>query len=312
MKHISYPKIRRLWMEETKWIHEHDVFIQEKIDGANLSVRTENGSTFVWSRTQIVGDADRKEWFNWAVQYCNSHQWIQHFLNEHPWKRMFGEWLVPHTIRYNDTAYRKFYLFDILNEDGSWMDLLDVLDIANKYSICHPILYEHGVFSFDEIVEKSKEYAWKSELWPKWEWVVIKSYTFINQFWNPCNAKYVTEEFKEENTLVFWWNKWEWWEYSVEKDIVWKYITPWRILKLINKLMIKYWKLEMKYIPEIMSLAMNDIVTEEMWWILKQFKNPLIDFQYLNRLVCNKTKLYYISYLNWEKTLFEWHETWEQ
>ena len=76
--------------------------------------------------------------------------------------------------------------------------------------------------------------------------------------------------------------------------------------------MIKYWNLELKYIPEIMSLAMNDIISEEMWWILKQFKNPIIDFQLLNKLVCEKTKLYYMSYVNWDKNLFEWHESWEQ
>lgn len=311
MVHKTYPKIRRLWMEETEWIEEHVVYIQEKIDWANLSIWKEWWHIFVWSRNQIVWDEKRKEWFNWAVQYCNSHEWINSFLNAYPEHRLYWERLVPHTIRYNDDAYRKFYLFDILQPDWTWMDLSNVIDIAQKYNIYYPIVHYVWQTSKEKIIEICKEYAGKSQIWQKWEWVVIKSYTFVNKFWNPCNSKYVTDDFKEENTLVFWWNKWEWWEYSVEKDIARKYVTPWRVLKIINKLMIKYWNLEMKYIPEIMSLTMNDVISEEMWWILKQFKNPIIDFELLNKLVTSKAKLYYISYINWDMNLFDWH-TWEQ
>ena len=59
--HKEYPKIKRLGVEETEGILNNEVIIQEKIDGANLSVWMENVEIYVGSRTRVVGSPEQTE-----------------------------------------------------------------------------------------------------------------------------------------------------------------------------------------------------------------------------------------------------------
>lgn len=303
MQHIAYPKIKRLWLEEVEGIHEGLIVIQEKIDGANLSIRWDEWIC-VWSKTQVVGTPDRKEGFNGAVQYANNHKGIQELLKLYPNYRLFWEWLVRHSLEYDRQHYKHFYLFDILDGE-TWLDSNVVTMLADEYGIKHPQVFFTWVTENEEkLLSVIKEYAWQSCLWPKWEGVVIRNDNFVNKFWSRCLGKYVTEEFAEVNSMVFGGNK-EHWEYSYEKDIVRKYVTPWRCLKLINKLLIKYdEKLEMRMIPEMMSITFHDVIQEEIWDIAK--KGWTINFKHLNKLVSEKAKFFFIAWINGEKHYFDW------
>lgn len=43
-------------------------------------------------------------------------------------------------------------------------------------------------------------------------------------------------------------------------------------------------------IPRLLNTVYHDLILEEMWDILKKYKNPKIDFYYLNKLTAIKTK----------------------
>ena len=105
----KYPKIRRIGDSSTDGILDGVVHIEEKLDGANLSIWQEGGEIHIASRNKEITSG-----FNGAVEYVKNHKGINLLLKEHPEYRLYGEWLVPHTIKsYKETAYKNFYLFDI-------------------------------------------------------------------------------------------------------------------------------------------------------------------------------------------------------
>lgn len=44
------------------------------------------------------------------------------------------------------------------------------------------------------------------------------------------------------------------------------------------------------YIPQLLSRVYHELICEEMWNILKEFRNPKIDFKALNNLSIAKVK----------------------
>lgn len=282
---ITYPKIHRLGKEEVDGILESgSVILQEKIDGANTSVWFEDGKLHAGSRTRELGD----ESFNGFVEYINKHEGVAKLLADNPGYRLYGEWLVRHTIAYNELAYRKFYLYDILLSDGTWLDPLEVGDLAEHYGIDHPQVFEVGEMT----VEKIMAYVGKTNLGEKGEGVVIKPQNFINQFGNRVYAKVVTEKFKEDNALTFGGNNKHsdsYWEMYVVN----KYCTLARVQKIMNKVQPEInEKLDKQHTTRIVMTAYHDLITEEAWEIVNKVHS--LDFKKLKGLAGKKfVKIYH-------------------
>jgi ATP-dependent RNA circularization protein (DNA/RNA ligase family) len=134
---IKYPKVYRLGKDEVEGImDEPEIYIFEKLDGANASIWTEDGIIELGSRNHNVPD------FRGLREYVERHSGILKLLEDFPKYRLFGEWLVKHRIKYNDGAYLKFYIFDILNEDtGEFLSINEVMKIAEDYKIRSPKLF---------------------------------------------------------------------------------------------------------------------------------------------------------------------------
>src|SRR5690349_22396912 len=108
----KYDKIHRLGKEETEGILNGICHIEEKIDGANTSVWLENGQPQCGSRNRHLQGDD----FNGFVTYINHLFYdgpLCEYMMDHPTHILYGEWLVRHSISYNEDAYKKWYLFDI-------------------------------------------------------------------------------------------------------------------------------------------------------------------------------------------------------
>lgn len=225
----KYPKIHRLGKEEVEGILLGTCEIQEKIDGANAQI-------WVDKRGEVTcGSRNREltEGFNGLVDYVKENQEIKNLLKDHPNYRLYGEWLVRHTIGYKETAYKKFYLFDITEvKDGEeaeeFKTMEEVYEIATKYNVPTP---QHFGTYVNPTEEALKDFVGKSALGEKGEGVVIKNHTFRDKWGNHNYAKIVTEQFKENNAITFGGNN----KYSDsywEMYIVNKYIT----LKTMSKL----------------------------------------------------------------------------
>lgn len=285
----TYEKIHRLGKEETDGILDAPVHVQEKIDGANLQVWFEDGVIRVGSRNNDV--TDRPDGFNGAVAYCQNHEGIKAFFKETPTWRLYGEWLVRHTIHYKETAYNKFYLFDI--HDGTeFMPTPYVNAVAEKYGIEAPHYYGEMLVTD---LEQLKALVGKSMLGEKGEGVVVKRSDFKNKFGELVYGKLVSYEFMEDNAVTFGGNN-KFSKVYQEMYIVNKYMTLPRVQKVCNKIQSETSeRLDMKHVPRVMNTAYHDLITEEAWEIAK--RNATIDFKQLQKLAFKKAKQVFVDIL---------------
>ena len=263
--------------DETKWILDWVCFIQEKIDWANLSVWRKYWETMVWSRNQDVSSGS----FRWAVEYIRSHKGIKSLLDTLEGDvRLYGEWLVPHTItNYNSLSYKTFYLFD-MEINGTKLPIEKVQEYSIDYKIDSPIIF--AKLDCPDI-ESLNKYVGMSAIWPKGEWIVIKNDLFQDEWWNCNYAKIVSPEFKEDNWIVFGNHQ----KGDVEMKITNKYITLGRVKKIINKIEQQQDKdISKADIKQIIWRVQHDVITEEAWNISKEHT---ICFRKLKGIMWKKT-----------------------
>lgn len=283
MQFRQYTKIHRLGNEENDGILVGKCYIQEKIDGANTSIYLRpDGEVECTSRTRVLDGG-----FNGFYDYVQSHKGIQNALTENPGVRLYGEWLVRHSIDYNELAYKEFYLFDLDTSDDEekreWKTQDEVKEFGDKYGIKTADIF---CVLENPTVEQIKEYVGKTSLGKEGEGVVIKNYDFVNKFGNRVYAKITTDNFKEKNAITFGGNNKHaetYWEIYVVN----KYMTLARVQKIMHKMQPTIDKrLDMEHTSMIGGVAYNDMITEEIWEIQK--KVPSISFTNLRRLATKK------------------------
>lgn len=290
----KYPKIHRLGKEETDGILEGVCDIQEKLDGANTSIWLDKrGEITCGSRNRELSEG-----FNGFVDFVKSDPRIVEFFKVYPERRLYGEWLVRHTISYNETAYKKFYLFDITEvKDGEepeeFLTRKEVDKIVMEFGFDAP--QDFGQFT-NPTVEQLQELVGKTELGEVGEGIVIKNHGFRDKWGNHNYAKMVSEKFKEDNGVTFGGNNKHsdtYWEMYVTN----KYITLGRVEKIMNKIQPEVdERLDMKHIPRICNTVYHDMITEEAWEIAQKVQT--LNFKSLQRIVFKKTKQIYVDILN--------------
>lgn len=304
---VKYPKVKRLGDEDTDGILLGTVHVQEKIDGANASIWLDGDVLRCGSRTQDVSDKG----FNGLVDFVRAHKGIVEYLAANPRHRLYGEWLVRHTIAYNETAYKQFYLFDILVEpemydvllDGTeeqeaerlmmrqckWLTTPEVYTVAAQYGIAAPELF--GTF-VDPMPDVLQPFVGKTVLGQKGEGICLKNPEFINKWGDRCVAKIVTQEFKEDNAITFGGNNKHSETYN-EMYCVNEYMTLSRVRKIMDKLQpLIDTRLGREQTARIIQTAYHDMFVEEMWNIGKKFQE--INFRHLEKLATRKAaKIYH-------------------
>src|SRR5699024_1114953 len=112
MKFKKYQKVRRLGTVETEGIGVGACFVFPKIDGTNASCWIDEGEIKAGSRNrELTLEKDNRGFYKWVLGQYN----IKDFLWDNPQLRLYGEWLVPHTLKtYRESAWRDFYVFDVM------------------------------------------------------------------------------------------------------------------------------------------------------------------------------------------------------
>lgn len=286
----TYHKIHRLGKEETDGILDAEVVVQEKVDGANISIFLHEGVIRCGTRTRMLPDDDSFNGFNEAVK---ANEILADFFKLNPEVILHGEWLVKHTITYPDQAYRKIYLFDIYNKlDKTFSDQETVSRIAKNLGFEYPFIFAEGKLTETEI----KEFVGKSTIAPAGEGVVVKNINFINKFGDLVYAKIVHEKFKESNAIVFGGNN-KHSETYWEMYVVNKYCTTGRVQKIMQKIQAETPKrLDMEHTSQVIGTCYHDMITEEAWEIVQ--KVPTLDFKKLRTLSSKKFIQIYKDILN--------------
>lgn len=191
-----------------------EIWIEEKIDGANCGIRydKENNKLIAQSRKRIleIGQDDLRG-FGAFVETLNANsEWknaiIEEVFNGSDQITLFGEWLVPHTIKYLDAAYKRMYCYDMYNlETGEYLPQSDVYRKTRAayekgVPFCvAPIFYNGPFISWEHVNSFVGRTSSPLEASPTGEGIVIKNQTRLNDPDNkkPFYVKIVTEQFKE-------------------------------------------------------------------------------------------------------------------
>lgn len=317
MDFSKYQHIEKLGHRNVRDICEGDVTIYPKLDGTNAQLWFADGQVQGGSRNRKLNlegeDRDNFGFLAWAREH-EGH--AEYFLN-HPAHRLFGEWLVPHTLRtYRPEAWRRFFVFDVEIDDILYpvedfalvFDQFGIDYIAPLASIAHPdeeqlvhIMNSTNTFLIQDAMGVG-------------EGIVLKRYgTWRDPFGRQTWAKLVRNEFKEKNRKEFGLKTTKGAD-QVEYDIAEEFVTKTLVRKELARIVNEHiddaeWgkfpshskrHLELahetmithrgKIIPRLLGTVYHCLIIEEMWAILKRHKRATIDFGKLERLTIVKTK----------------------
>lgn len=211
------------------------IVVQEKIDGANFSIRwnDETDSVMAFSRKKTLDFSNnlRGAW-EWSQKL--DKELIKNVLGSH--LILFGEWLVSHTVVYPDDKYKNAYFYDLYNlEEQRYLNQDEVESIIHQLGLIYvPVFYKGEFQSWDHL----KQFVGRTNLGGEYgEGIVIKNMTRLNDPNTrlPFYTKIVCDNFAEKKSV----KKFD--EDKLEKraklqDLVESIVTEGRVHKLVNKM----------------------------------------------------------------------------
>ena len=294
MSFIKYQHLERYGNTEVEGIEVGTCYVFPKLDGTNASVWVDGSKPF--GHTLCCGSRNRElELDNDNAGFMNAmyqDKSIMSFMYNTKDLILYGEWLVPHTLKtYNDDAWRKFYVFDVFDRNKERLLSYDEYSeglVAAGINIIAPIaIIKNGnEESFTECLSKAHYLVKDGE--GSGEGVVIKNYNYTNKYGRQTWAKIVANEFKAKHHIAM----------GapvigceiVEEKIAAKYVTQALVDKVIAKIVNEQDGWSSKYIARLLHTVYYDVVTEETWNFVKEFKNPKVDFKVLSHYVTAKVK----------------------
>jgi len=296
MRYRSYQHVERIGTSATDGILSGECYVYPKIDGTNAVCWMEDGIIKGGSRKrELTLENDNAGFYN---QIINDDR-LKKYLEKHPTHTLYGEFLIPHSLKtYQESAWRKFYVFDIITSTGMgdeeyeylpyevYKFMLDEFEI--EYIPPIAIVTNPSLDTLYGLLEKNM-YLIKDGFGCG-EGIVVKNYNgYRNKFGRIVWGKIVTNEFKaqhykamgvpiiKEKGLV-------------EEKIVDKYATDALIDKEYSKISNEQDGWSSKSIPKLLNMVYYSLVSEECWNFVKEFKSPTIDFKLLMNLTYKKVK----------------------
>jgi hypothetical protein len=305
----KFDHVERLGHLETHGIEDGVVYVFAKLDGSNGSIWIdEAGDVQCGSRNRKLGDGSDNHGFRaWATGDSANAVSLRGALL--PGLIFYGEWLVPHTVRnYVQEAWRRLWVFDVFDIAAgrylAWDDYGPRLMSAGV-DVLQPIAVMDKPTSA-QLLDVLK--ADRTLLAPDavgGEGIVCKRYDWQNRFGRQPWAKIVNGEVMGRSRATRIPNIGG---ADFETAIAAKFVTPEMVNKtrakavaeIANKTGIDLMHegstqlIESQYrcrvIPALLGMVYADLVREEMWAIVKEAKDPRIDFGSLRRACQNRTK----------------------
>jgi hypothetical protein len=289
MEFKKYMHIERFGTTEVQNIELGECYIFPKIDGTNASVwLDENGELQAGSRKRHLSvDEDNAGFCKWAKEQLN----LLDYLQDNPTHRLFGEWLVPHSLKtYREDAWRQFYVFDVVLSDNKHLHYCDYKPLLEKYNINYipPLAIINNPDYEKFVVQLERNVFLIQDGKGAGEGIVIKNYDFFNQYGRQTWAKIVTSEFKEKHSKKMGAPKIKG-KKMVEEEIAARYVTTALCEKVKAKIELDN-GFSSKQIPRLLNTVYYDVVKEETWNYIKKYNNPTINYKTLQHFVFKKVK----------------------
>jgi hypothetical protein len=283
----KYPKIRSLGDDENRDIFKNrkdQIVIEEKIDGGCGCFWFDNNKQDILfgSRNRpLTGGLENG-------QFAENIKWIKEKMDGaklDPDFLYYGEYIVPHTMKYNFSVMPKFIGFDILHKDTQF-PLGRKEKVKQFAALGLPVVPlieadRAGDINVDEIDKFIPKTVFAENL--DAEGIVIKNVSRLNRFDRPLFAKLVTDLFREKNKQKF--------TRKTKRDesdkVVDIYVTIARIKKAIHKKTIEDGeplnKTLMRFIPK---MVVEDAFQEEVLEIIRTTQN--FDMRMIRKIAAHK------------------------
>lgn len=277
----KYPKIFALGKEDVKDIFTDDdvILIQEKVDGTNMRFFIKDKSIIFGSRTQQLMSNNGED-TNIGKQFKVIIEHIRQRLKGKRLKKFegyifFGEGMIKHTMSYDWENIPRFLGFDIMDiETGLFLNWITAEKMFKQINLdTVPLIKTSKAKECRENPFKDSDIpitAYPPLTKPKLqaEGIVYKNYN------KQIFAKYVREQFKEENAEAF--GGTPKYEETDDGKITARFCTNARIEKFIFKLIHEGDKLELSMMKKLPNLISDDIWEENWREIVKKYEviNP--------------------------------------
>jgi hypothetical protein len=285
------------------------VHVFPKLDGTNASVWLDgNGEIQAGSRSRVLSEGADDAGFLSSVNSFGHIDQLHDALSAFgEGTHIYGEWLVPHTIKgYREDAWRRFWIFDAWTPSTGYVALeryapvLDVLDldwIPPLATIDNPD---------EEIVLKhlNANTFLMADGAGLGEGVVLKNYDWKNKYGRQPWGKVVRNEFKDDARTKFGAPELKG-RSVIEGKVAEKYVTQPLVDKIRAKIRLEianredvpnaeYDAIDETYrkemIPRLLQTVYTDVVNEEAWAFVREFKDPTVNFKSLRAHVYRLTK----------------------
>ena len=202
MAFLKYPHLEKYGNTEVEGIEFGITHVFPKLDGTNGSVWLEDGLLRAGSRNRVLSvESDNQGFLNEGV-IKNTNLVL--FFEKYPNYILYGEWLVKHSISYyRDTAWRKFYIFDVYDKaTEKFLSYDEYQPLLEAFSLIYiPCIkkFKNGTQENFLIEAKTCKYLLEDDNPATGEGVVIKNYEWQNKFNRVTWAKIILAEFKEQH-----------------------------------------------------------------------------------------------------------------
>lgn len=293
MEFKKYQHLERYGNDGVDGVAVGDCYIFPKIDGTNASVwLDEEGNIKAGSRNrELTLEKDNAGFYLYVLK----NKKFKDYLTKHPNHRLYGEFLVPHSLKtYREDAWRKFYVFDVTIDKDDGVEYI-------PYDLYKPMLEQYELDyippiakirnpSYEALIKSLDKNEFLIEDGQgRGEGIVVKNYDFYNKYNRQVWAKIVTTEFKEKHVKAMGYNEIKE-KKMVEEMIIDDFATDAFIEKEYAKIVNEKGGWKSQFIPMLLGKIFSELIKEESWNILKKYKNPKIDFKVLNNLLIQKIK----------------------
>lgn len=310
MTYRTYDHVERLGHPEVEALDVGSVYVFPKLDGTNACVWWDYGIKAGSRNREISLEKDNHGFMAWLTSDAPMAVALREFCEDHPHLILYGEWLVPHSLKtYREDTWRRFWIFDVYSRDsGKYL----------PFGVYSPMLPEGADFIIPLCtIDNPSQEQLQSQVAANTfliqdgagvgEGIVLKNYEWQNRFGRQPWAKLVRNEFKEQNRAVFGVPKIKG-ESVVEFEIAMEFCTAELVGKTRAKVVAALanalkedlcdpnTKVHIetahrgKLIPQLLGRVYHDLIVEELWEALKKHSNPTIDFKLLNKHVVLRVK----------------------
>lgn len=195
----KYIDIERLKPKYTEVFTKGEkIVITEKIDGssASISYNPTTNKLEASSRRKLLDETNNLNGFYQFVESLDVAAISKEINTKYI---IHGEWLLPHTVKYPESYYRHFYVFDVYNTGTEqYMPWSFVKELAAKLNLTLvPEFYVGDFESWEQIMALVGKTEFNAS--PCGEGVVVKSQSRLDNKYSgtPAYIKVVSEKFAE-------------------------------------------------------------------------------------------------------------------